>query len=101
MILEVVRLKARNGHEKSFEDGIEASLPLFKAAPGCHGISVVRSIEQPDVFYCLVKWETVEAHTEMFQKSPAYEQLFAHIGASIDGDVDATHCHYVVESSAN
>jgi heme-degrading monooxygenase HmoA len=98
MILEVVRLRIKNGLEKEFEDGITASLPLFEAAKGCHGMKVVRSIEEPNVFYCLVKWDTVEDHTELFQKSPAYQQLFELIGNSIDGGVDATHCSEIAET---
>jgi len=98
MILEVVRLKIRNGLEPEFEKGITDSLPLFDAAKGCHGMQVVRSIEEPNVYYCLVQWETVEDHTELFQKSPAYQRLFELIGGSIDGDVEATHCRQIIET---
>lgn len=97
MILEVVKLKIKAGFEEAFEEGINAALPLFDAARGCGGIETVRSIEQPSVFYCLVKWDSVEDHTEGFQKSPAYERLFDLIGVSIEGDVDATHCEYITK----
>ena len=99
MILELVRITAKKGAEEVFAKGMEDALPLFQAAEGCHGIEVVRSVENPQQFFCLVKWETIEAHTEKFQKSPEYEELFKLIGPAIDGDVEASHCEFVVQSS--
>lgn len=100
MILELVELRTKPGSENDFVVGMTAALPLFQAAPGCHGIDVVRSEENPQTFFCLVKWDSVEAHTEQFQKSPAYQTLFGLIGEAIDGDVAASHCSYAV-STAN
>lgn len=99
MILEIVKLNIKPGLEQSFEDGIGAALPLFKAAKGCGGIETLRSIEHPNVYYCLVKWDSVEDHTEGFQKSPEYKQLFDLIGASIEGDVEATHADYIAPAA--
>jgi heme-degrading monooxygenase HmoA len=99
MILELVKLNVKDGSEEEFEIAIEAALWLFRNAEGCHGMEVLRSIEHPRVYYCLVKWATVAHHTEKFQKSPAYRKLFELIGETIERDVDATHCEYVVTES--
>ncbi|APZ53864.1 antibiotic biosynthesis monooxygenase family protein [Salipiger abyssi] len=99
MILELVEIRTKPGSESVFADGMTAALPLFQAAPGCHGIEVVRSKENPQTFFCLVKWDSVEDHTEKFQKSPAYETLFGLIGEAIDGGVAASHCDYVVSEA--
>ncbi|MBN9887104.1 antibiotic biosynthesis monooxygenase family protein [Salipiger abyssi] len=99
MILEVVEIRTKPGSEDVFAEGMKAALPLFQAAPGFHGIDVMRAKEKPQTFFCLVKWDSVEAHTEQFQKSPAYETLFGLIGEAIDGGVAALHCDYVASAA--
>ncbi|BBY32797.1 hypothetical protein MMIN_08580 [Mycolicibacter minnesotensis] len=33
-----------------------------------------RSVESPNLYLLLVRWENIEAHTEGFRKSPEFEQ---------------------------
>lgn len=99
MIVEVVRLVVREGLEAKFEEGIKAAFPFFDAAPGCYGMRVLRSIEEPDVYICLVEWESVSHHVDGFQKSEDYKKLFDLIASALNGGVEATHCDLVGQTA--
>jgi heme-degrading monooxygenase HmoA len=47
---------------------------IIASAPGFISLRVGRCIEQPANFLLLVEWETLEAHTEGFRTSEAYQQ---------------------------
>ena len=67
-------LPIRPGREAEFEAAFAKARPLISAQPGFLGISVSRSVESPNLYLLLVKWESVEAHTEGFRKSPEFGQ---------------------------
>ncbi len=67
-------LPIRPGREAEFEAAFAKARPLIAAQPGFLGISMSRSVESPNLYLLLVQWETVEAHTEGFRKSPEFPQ---------------------------
>ncbi len=67
-------LPIRPGREAEFEAAFAKARPLISAQPGFLAISMSRSIESPSLYLLLVQWETVEAHTEGFRKSPEFQQ---------------------------
>lgn len=67
-------LPIRPGAEAEFEAAFAKARPLIAAQPGFLGISMSRSIESPNLYLLLVQWETVEAHTGGFRKSPEFAQ---------------------------
>lgn len=78
-------LPIRPGSEAEFEAAFAQARPLIAAQPGFLGISMSRSVESPDLYLLLVQWESVEAHTEGFRKSPEFGQwreLLHHFYAS-------------------
>ncbi|AJE44947.1 antibiotic biosynthesis monooxygenase family protein [Celeribacter indicus] len=99
MILEIVRITVKEGTGDAFVQAMDEAMPLFKATEGCHGIEVLRSFEHPRHYFCLVKWDDVEAHTEKFQKSPDYKKLFNLIGATIEGEIETSHCEFLLRST--
>ncbi|MEB3052323.1 antibiotic biosynthesis monooxygenase [Mycolicibacter sp. MYC123] len=85
MIVEHGVLPIRPGSEAEFEAAFAQARPLIAAQPGFLGISMSRSVESPDLYLLLVQWESVEAHTEGFRKSPEFGQwreLLHHFYAS-------------------
>lgn len=74
VIVEHGVLPIRPGREADFEAAYATARPLISAQPGFLGISMSRSIESPSQYLLLVQWESVEAHTEGFRKSPEFEQ---------------------------
>jgi heme-degrading monooxygenase HmoA len=74
MILECALLPVRPGDEAEFEAAFGQARPLIAAQPGFISVRLERCIERPSAFLLLVEWESLEAHTEGFRKSPEYAQ---------------------------
>lgn len=80
MILEIATIEILPGKEYGFERGVRAAKPLFDRAPGCHGVSLRRIVERPSTYLLLVEWESVQAHTEGFQKSADFQEWRSLVG---------------------
>ena len=74
MILEVAVLDVKPGEARDFEDAFARAKPLIAATPGCLGLELRRCIERSDRYLLLVKWETLEAHTQGFRGSDRYAE---------------------------
>jgi heme-degrading monooxygenase HmoA len=72
MIVEHALLPVIPGQEEAFEESMRRALPIIASAPKCHGAEVRRQIENGSIYLLLVRWESVEAHSE-FRSS----ELFA------------------------
>ena len=72
MILEVAVLPLRPGSARDFEAAFAEARPLIEATPGFEGLELQRCIENPDQYLLLVRWATLEAHTEGFRGSDRY-----------------------------
>jgi heme-degrading monooxygenase HmoA len=73
MFLEIAQIEVKPGTEAQFEEGVRQAVPLFQRAKGCHGMELQRSVEFPQRYRLIVKWETVEAHTVDFRGSPDFQ----------------------------
>jgi heme-degrading monooxygenase HmoA len=72
MILEIAEIDVKLGQEVHFEAAVAEATPLFRAAKGCHGMQLQRGIERANLYYLLVRWETLEDHTVAFRGSAAF-----------------------------
>lgn len=72
MILEHAILPVRPGLEREFEAAFEQARPLIAAQPGFRSLRLSRSLETPHEYLLLVEWDSVEAHTDGFRRSPEY-----------------------------
>ena len=72
MMLEHALLQVRPGEEDAFETSLLEAFPFIESAPGCHGAEVRRQAEDPSVYLLLVRWDSVEVHTE-FRGTDLYE----------------------------
>ena len=75
MIIEIAQFDVKPGMENAFEAGVRAALPIFKRAKGCGGLQMLRSIEKPNRYRLLLKWDTVENHTIDFRGSSDYQDF--------------------------
>lgn len=81
MILEVAVLPLKAGMADEFERAFAEARPLIEATPGFEGLELQRCLEQPDQYLLLVRWTTLEAHTEGFRGSdryPKWRELLHH-----------------------
>ena len=74
MILEAAYLLVIPGQETQFEQAFGQASPLIAATPGYVSHQLQRCLEEPGCYLLLVRWRTLEAHTEGFRRSPRYQQ---------------------------
>ena len=74
MILEHAILNVITGREAQFEMDFRRAEAIISAASGYLGHKLIRSIEHPAQYLLLVKWRSLEDHTQGFRKSNEYEQ---------------------------
>jgi heme-degrading monooxygenase HmoA len=72
LILEVALLDVRPGRTQEFEKAFAEASEIISSAPGYLSHELQRCIETPERYALLVRWETLEAHTEGFRSSEAY-----------------------------
>jgi heme-degrading monooxygenase HmoA len=74
MIFEMAQLDIKPGMEAAFEHGVNQALPIFRRARGCHGVQLLKSVEQPAKYILMVTWGTVEDHTVHFRQSADFQE---------------------------
>jgi heme-degrading monooxygenase HmoA len=74
MILEVATLDVIAGQEARFQDDFEHAQAIIASMNGYIGHQLQRCIETPSRYILLVRWETLEDHTEGFRRSPRYQE---------------------------
>lgn len=80
MIKEIARFKIQPGQEDAFAAAALSCQPLFQAAAGFRSFHLGRAIENPDVFYLIIEWATLEDHTVHFRSSPAFQEWRSRVG---------------------
>jgi heme-degrading monooxygenase HmoA len=74
MILEHAILPVVPGREADFEAAFAEAKPIIAAMPGFVDLTLSRSIETPNAYLLLARWESVEAHEVGFRGSPGYQR---------------------------
>jgi heme-degrading monooxygenase HmoA len=74
MILEHAILPVVPGRETDFEAAFAEAKPIIAAMPGFVDLTLSRSIETPNAYLLLARWESVEAHEVGFRGSPGYQR---------------------------
>lgn len=73
MILEQAVLDVKHGREREFEAAFAQAQALITASPGYLSHELQRCMEKPGRYLLLVRWRSLEDHTEGFRKSAAYQ----------------------------
>ncbi|MEK8228769.1 antibiotic biosynthesis monooxygenase [Oerskovia sp. M15] len=71
-MLEHALLHVIPGQEATFEEAFGTARTLIGAMPGFGGLSLSRCAERPSTYLLLVRWDSLEAHTEGFRGSAQY-----------------------------
>lgn len=74
MVLEVAILYVKRGEEQEFELAFSKAKEIISAAKGYIEHQLQKCIEVKGKYILLVKWESVEDHTEGFRKGKFYEE---------------------------
>lgn len=74
MILEVAILNVKTGQSADFEKAFSEAQQIISSMAGYISHQLQRSLETADQYILLVNWVTLEAHTEGFSASAAYQK---------------------------
>jgi heme-degrading monooxygenase HmoA len=95
MVLEMAHLEIKPGMESAFEAGVARALQFFKAARGCHGVELHRSVETPTHYILMVTWETVEDHMVHFRPSQNFQEWRKCVGEFFAATPTVSHTQIV------
>ena len=74
MILEAVELCIKAGRSKAFVAAFRQALPLVQSIDGFISCELQRCVDRENRYLLLIRWQTLQAHTEGFRLSPQYQQ---------------------------
>lgn len=74
MILEQAVLDVKADQTKAFEAAFARAQSIISAAPGYLSHELQRCVEKPNRYLLLVKWRSLQDHTEGFRKSAPYQE---------------------------
>jgi heme-degrading monooxygenase HmoA len=74
MILEVAVLNVRPGQAEAFETAFREAQQIIAAMPGYLGHELLACLEVENQYVLLVRWQTLEAHTQGFRGSAEYQR---------------------------
>src|ERR1700745_4351770 len=80
MITEIAQIDVKPGSEKDFEAAAAKARAAFGRSKGFHGFELQKSIEKPQRYRLMVKWETLENHTVDFRGSENFAEWRALVG---------------------
>jgi heme-degrading monooxygenase HmoA len=74
MILEMAALHVKPGTASAFQAAFKTAEPIITNSAGYLGHELHQCVENPDRFLLLVRWRTIEDHTDGFRGSPDYQR---------------------------
>ena len=74
MVLESAVLDVRAGEEQAFEAAFREAEEIIASMPGYLSHELLRCIEARSRYLLLVRWQTLEHHTEGFRGSKSYQR---------------------------
>ncbi|MGW0660863.1 antibiotic biosynthesis monooxygenase family protein [Streptodolium elevatio] len=95
-ILEHALLDVRPGQEDAFLAAFAEARPLIEGQKGFVDLRLERCVEHPSRFLLLVRWDTLEDHTEGFRGSPEYVRWRELLHHFYDPFPEVTHFARVV-----
>lgn len=80
MILEIATISIDPQKEGAFEQALDQAQSILTQAEGYLGHEFQSCVEESGQYVLLIRWESLEAHTEGFRKSPLFTKWRALIG---------------------
>ena len=99
MITEIAQIDVKPGTEKDFEAAVAKARPLFLRARGGKGFELHKSIEKPQRYRLMAKWETLENHTVDFRGSEDFTAWRALVGQYFAAPPEVEHTETVLTSA--
>jgi heme-degrading monooxygenase HmoA len=98
MITEIAQIDVKPGTEKDFEAAVAKARPLFLRAKGGKGFELHKSIEKPQRYRLMAKWETLENHTVDFRGSEDFTAWRGLVGQYFAAPPEVEHTETVLST---
>ena len=98
MITEIAVIRIKAGQTGQFEHAFREASRVIAAAKGYRSHELVRSIESSGKYVLLVRWDSVESHTEGFRNSADYKKWRELIGPYFESPPDVEHGQAVTDA---
>jgi len=98
MITEIAQIDIKPGSEKDFEAAVAKARAAFGRSKGFHGFELHRSIEKPQRYRLMAKWETLENHTVDFRGSENFTEWRGLVGQYFASPPEVEHTETVLTS---
>jgi len=99
MITEIAQIDVKPGTEKDFEAAVAKARPLFLRAKGGKGFELHKSIEKPQRYRLMAKWETLENHTVDFRGSEDFTAWRGLVGQYFAAPPEVEHTKTVLTTA--
>ncbi len=96
MITEIAQIEVKPGMEKDFEAAVAKAKAAFGRSKGFHGFELHRSIEKPQRYRLMAKWDNVDAHMVDFRNSENFAEWRALVGPYFAAPPEVEHTETVV-----
>lgn len=90
-VLEIIRYNLPSDKIESFESAYAKAAAYLENSLHCLGYNVIHSIEQPNLFIIIIRWDSVEGHTEGFSNSADLEKFLSYLKPYLDHIVEMNH----------
>ncbi len=94
MILEVASFKIKAGDAPQFEAAFADAARVISQARGYISHEMQRSVDVPDHYVLLVKWQTRDDHMIGFRESPLFVEWRRLIGPYFAGTPEVEHYEF-------
>ncbi len=90
-VVEVTKFETRSGEEELFRRGMEAGLPILVRQEGYISHEFGTDLDQPLTYWLTVHWQTLQHHTEGFQKSADFQAFVANFRPYLTRPASLSH----------
>ena len=74
MITEIAVLNIKKDESRLFEIAFQKAQRIIISMKGCIEYELLKCLEQEDKYLLIVRWQTLEDHTEGFKKNKMYSE---------------------------
>jgi heme-degrading monooxygenase HmoA len=74
MVTEIAILKIRTGETTAFEEAFTKAQTIVESMQGYIQHELQQCIEEEDQYMLVIRWKTLEDHTEGFRNSKGYQE---------------------------
>jgi quinol monooxygenase YgiN len=90
-VLEQAQLVVDGARATEFEQAYAEAVQVVRAQQGFRRVALCRGIEEPGSYLLLVERDSLQAHTEGFQRSPDFQRWRALVGPFFAGTPVVRH----------